>query len=248
MYSRLDVAVTQLSGLSRSAAKELITSGNVRVNGTIVTKPGLQVNPDDTIEYTLPDITFVSRGGYKLLAALEAFNINLHDRVCLDVGASTGGFTDCMLQHGACLVYAIDVGTAQLHPTLRADTRVHSLENTNILDITLHHFSPIPTFATVDVSFVSSTKILPHLTSLNSLEQIIVLVKPQFEVGKSNLSKSGIVRNEKSRIKALDTVIQAGKSAGLHFCDAIESPVSGGDGNIEYLALFSNKSSYSKKD
>jgi len=241
MLRRLDIAIAQLSGLSRPAAKELINNGGVRVNNLVVTKPGLQVGTDDIIEYTLPDITFVSRGGYKLLAALEEFGIDLRDHICLDVGASTGGFTDCMLQRGASLVYAIDVGTAQLHPTLRTDTRIHSLENTNILDINPDYFSPEPTFATVDVSFVSSTKILPHLASLNSLEQIVVLVKPQFEVGKTNLSKSGIVRNEKTRKKAVDSVIRTGVAAGLHFCGSIESPISGGDGNIEYLALFSSK-------
>ena len=244
----MDVAVAELSGLSRAAAKELIIGGDVKVNNAVATKPGLQISESDAIDYTLPDISFVSRGGYKLLFALDTFGIDLHGRVCLDVGASTGGFTDCMLQRGASFVHALDVGTAQLHPNLRTDTRVHSVENTNILDINPNNLSPTPTFATVDISFVSSTKILPHLASMSYIEQIIILVKPQFEVGRGNISKRGIVRNEKTRKKAIDSVVNSAVTAGLRFCGFCESPITGGDGNIEYLAFFSNNANFKRDE
>jgi len=233
--------------MSRSAAKELINAGGARVNGLTVTKPGAQVCESDLLEYDLPSVSYVSRGGHKLQAALDTFGIDLGSRVCLDIGASTGGFTDCMLQNGATLVYALDVGTAQLHPRLREDVRVRSIENTNILSVHPGDLNPLPAFTAIDVSFVSASKILPHAARLleGNGNKIIVLVKPQFECGRANLSKRGIVRNEKVRKAALALVVKAGNAAGLRFRTYIESPIKGGDGNTEYLAFFESFKEFS---
>ena len=236
--NRLDIALAKITGLSRTASQELITSGDVCVNGITTLKPGIQVCPKDRIDYRLPQVSFVSRGGHKLRAALEAFNIDLTGQICLDIGSSTGGFTHCMLTHGAALVYALDVGTAQLHPQLRLDTRVVSMENTNILNIMPHTFCLPPVFAALDVSFVSVTKILPHVATFPELKNIVVLIKPQFECGKAALNKRGIVKDEKSRKQAISAVTAAAVAADLCLVGLQESPLQGGDGNVEYLAHF----------
>ena len=238
MEKRLDITVSRLAGISRAIAKELITEGKVCVNGKTTAKPGALVSANDRIEYNLPETSYVSRGGHKLRSALNTFGITLDGRVCLDVGASTGGFTDCMLQHGAALVYALDVGTAQLHPTLKAHVRVRSIENTNILAVAPNAFAPPPTFAAVDVSFVSATKLLPHIVGITNIQQIVVLVKPQFECGRAQLSKHGIVHSEKAHKQAIANVTAAAESNGLHAVGFCESPIKGGDGNTEYLALY----------
>ena len=240
MTKRLDVELSQLAGISRTTARELITAGCVRVNGVTAAKPGAQLRDTDTVEYDLPRLSYVSRGGHKLHAALDAFGVDLGSRVCLDVGASTGGFTDCMLQRGAALVYALDVGTAQLHPNLRTDERVRSIENTNILAVSPGYFDPTPSFAAIDVSFVSAAKILPHAAQLLGKHdaQIIVLVKPQFECGRAALSKRGVVRDKKAHQAAVEQVAKAGEDARLILRAVTESPIKGGDGNTEYLALF----------
>ena len=237
-HKRLDIVISQLANISRSAAKELIITGKTRVNGVVIVKPGAQISTGDNVEYLLPEISYVSRGGHKLAAALDNFHIDLLGRICLDIGASTGGFTDCMLHRGAVFVHALDVGTAQLHPTLRADTRVRSLENTNILDVPPDGFTPVPSFATIDVSFVSAAKILPHVANLDGIEQIVVLVKPQFECGRAALNKRGIVIDERAHKQAVINITSAGKNAGLRAAGICESPIKGGDGNTEYLALF----------
>ena len=236
--NRLDVKLAQLSDLGRPAAKELIVSGGVRVNGVIITKPGTMIQETDDIDYDLPMISYVSRGGRKLQAALEAFEIDLKGQICLDIGASTGGFTDCMLHHGATLVYALDVGTAQLHPKLRADSRVRSIEKTNVLAIKPDDLDPTPQFAVIDVSFVSASKVLPYASLLLDGTQIVVLIKPQFECGRSSLNKHGVVKDKKTHKKAVELVSEAVKNSGLTLRAVIESPIKGGDGNTEYLALF----------
>ena len=244
MAKRLDTALSQLAGISRTAARELITQGRVLVNGVTVAKPSAQLRDTDILEYDLPEISYVSRGGHKLQAALDAFGVELGGRVCLDVGASTGGFTDCMLRRGAAFVYALDVGTAQLHPSLREDERIRSIENTNILAVPLGYFDPTPSFAAIDVSFVSATKILPHAAQLLGSNQrfhnaqIIVLVKPQFECGRAVLSKRGVVRDKEARQAAVNLVAKTGESAELILRAVVESPIKGGGGNTEYLALF----------
>ena len=240
MHNRLDAAVSLLAGISRAMANELVYSGQVRVNGVTTLKPGIRISESDIVEYHMPKTVFVSRGGYKLQAALEGFRIELSGRICLDVGASTGGFTDCMLYYGAALVHALDVGTAQLHQKLRADERVLFVENTNVLSVIAGSLKPLPDFAALDVSFVSASKVLPHVACLLSenTAQIVVLVKPQFECGRFGRNKRGVVRDNKLREAAVKTVVKSGEEAGLCLCGVIESPIKGGDGNSEYLALF----------
>lgn len=207
----------------------------------------MHISEADTLECTLP--RFVSRGGLKLLSAINECNIRLDNRVCLDVGASTGGFTDCMLQHRAAFVHAVDTGTSQLHESLLQNPRVNKLENTNILNI--HTLSPVPSFAAVDVSFVSVTKILPHICSLLAIEDvaddeaiIAVLVKPQFECGRSALSKRGVVHDKRTQLQAVELVCaQLGQllksRQALH---TAPSPILGGNskhgGNTEFLVVF----------
>ena len=241
---RLDVAVAKRFGISRTYAASLIRQGAVRLNGRLADKPGVDMANEATLECALPTKRYVGRGGHKLEAALAAFNINLDGVVCLDVGASTGGFTHCMLLHGAAFVHAIDVGTSQLAQQLRQDPRVNSLENTNILTIHQTNLKPPPSFATIDVSFVSATKILPHVASLTAPNgKLVILVKPQFECGRAALNRRGIVKDTKDHKRAVDKVIECGQGAGLKFCAKMPSPITGGDGNIEHLLYFENLSS-----
>ena len=230
--------MARLAGLSRSAAQELVREGKVRVNGAAAAKPGMMIRETDRVDYSFEQPRYVSRGGRKLEAALAAFRIDLRGCVCLDVGASTGGFTDCMLQHGARYVYALDVGTAQLHEKLRADVRVKSLENTNVLAVTREIFHERPSFAAMDVSFVSAAKILSGAQVLAGIGRVVVLVKPQFECGRAKLGKRGIVRDSAAHRAAVEGVTKAGESAGLRRRGVIESPIRGGDGNREYLVFF----------
>ncbi|MHB9146067.1 MAG: TlyA family RNA methyltransferase [Symbiobacteriia bacterium] len=247
--ARLDVALVE-AGLfgSRQRAQTAISAGTVRVNGVPGGKPSGRVEAGALLEAEDP-LPYVGRGGRKLEAALDHFGVAVAGRVALDVGASTGGFTDCLLQRGARLVHAVDVGTGQLAPTLRSDPRVRNLENTDIRRLPPGALSPAPDLAVVDVSFISLRLILPHLLPHLALSakapararavhaaDIILLVKPQFEVGPERVGKGGIVRREADRLAAVTAVQQAAASLGLAPAGtAILSPVPGGDGNIEYL-------------
>lgn len=197
---RLDVLVVQRGILfSRERAKENIIAGNIFVDGVMTLKYGKKIDTSSNIEFIGEDIPYVSRGGLKLRKAIESFDIELSDKVCLDIGASTGGFTDCMIAHGACRVYSIDVGTNQLDSRLRCDPRVVSLENTNIRYLCLDSIGELADFASVDVSFISLEKVIPNLINLlKDNANIVALLKPQFEVGVGVVNKKGVVKKAKS--------------------------------------------------
>lgn len=223
---------------TRSRAKAMIEGGMVEVNGKIVDKPSLSVEGELDIRI-LDTLRYVSRGGLKLEAALSAFSVSPKDRVVLDVGASSGGFTDCVLQGGASLVYAIDAGSGQLAASLRADPRVVCRERCNARYMTAADFPQSPTLCVMDVSFISQTLILPAIASiLPDGGELISLIKPQFEAGRAAIGKGGIVREEKDRINAVNRVIECAEAMGMTHLHTILSPIRGGDGNVEYLAHF----------
>ncbi len=236
---RLDVYLTE-KGLcrSRSAAQSLISSGGVVVNGKTAVKNSFEITDTDEVgivELKLPK--YVGRGGIKLERALELWSVDLNGKTCLDIGASTGGFTDCMLQNGAARVFAVDVGTGQLAEKLRADTRVISLENTDIRDFTFDGYDISEAeFIGTDVSFISLKLVLPHIYRLLAEDgQAVALIKPQFEAGRKNLSKKGIVRDEKIRLKCVEEVTDFALQCGFAVTGTAPSPITGGDGNTEYL-------------
>lgn len=234
---RLDVYLTE-KGIcrSRSAAQQLINLGGVAVNGRIVAKNSLEIADSDVVEIEelkLPK--YVGRGGIKLEKALEHWAISVAGKTCLDIGASTGGFTDCMLQNGAARVFAVDVGSDQLHEKLRADERVVSLERTDIRDFEFPSGTAAD-FVGADVSFISLKLILPHIYRLlKSGGTAVVLIKPQFEAGKSALNKKGIVKSESARQKCVLEIKDFAEQCGFGMIGTAESPITGGDGNIEYL-------------
>jgi len=232
---RLDLIVAEKANVSREYAKEIISLGQVYANGKVLTKPGAKIDDDCDITLTAEKMKYAGRGGYKLEAALEAFKISVKGLVCGDIGASTGGFTDCMLQNGVEKVYAIDAGTDQLIQKLRKDSRVVSIENTNV-----RYLFELPEkldFIAIDVSFISVTKIIQNVSSLiKNGGMVVCLIKPQFEVGKGNLNKKGIVTDVKIRDSAVKSVLTAFENSGYGIVGLIESPVVGGGGNIEFLA------------
>ncbi len=239
---RIDVAlVTRNLADSRTKAQRLIEEGAVTVNGVAVHKPSTPVREDDEIhvDRSADICRYVSRGGLKLEAALSAFPVTAKGRICLDIGASTGGFTDCLLQNGAAHVYAVDSGKKQLSERLLSDCRVTSMEEKNARDMTRSDFIQQPTLAVMDVSFVSQTLIFPAIAHiLPTGGALISLIKPQFEVGRSGIGKNGIVKSESLRKNAVRTVCAVAANHGLMSKGLIESPITGGDGNIEYLAYF----------
>ena len=237
---RLDLYLAEQGlAVSRAKAQAMIKDGSVRVNGASVLKASFEVSAADEVSVVPNDVQkYVSRGGLKLEAALKAFSVSPCGLVALDVGASSGGFTDCLLQHGAEYVYAVDSGTGQLHPSLLADERVCSMENTNARYLTAEAFSKPIQFAVMDVSFISQALLFPMLHAvLASGSLLITLIKPQFEVGRAYLGKNGIVKDKKVRQKALESVLQSAEQVGFEVVDRMESPITGGDGNVEYLAL-----------
>ena len=221
---------------SRTEAQSAIRSGRLRVNGEIVIKPSILLDPDAQIEYIKPH-PYVSRGALKLIGALDAFDLSPAGLICLDVGASTGGFTEVLLERGATKVYAVDVGHAQMHPKVRRDERVIQCEGLNARDITRHHVPETPMAVTIDVSFIGLSKALPPALSLaGSGAWLVALVKPQFEVGKFAIGKGGIVKDSSAREAAVKDVAHwIGDQAGWTVQGHMESPIEGGDGNREYL-------------
>ena len=237
MKTRLDQLLVQRElAPTREKAQALIISGQVVVNEQKSDKPGRAVDDASTIR-VLESLPYASRGGLKLAAALDAFSLDLTGRVCLDVGASTGGFTDCMLQRGAARVYAVDVGTNQLDWKLRNDPRVTVREKLNARYLTLPDIGEQVDFVTMDVSFISATMILPQLPALlrPAALGIVVLVKPQFEVGRRQVGKGGIVRDPVLHQQSIDKVSAAAEALGLHPVGAIPSPITGAAGNHEFL-------------
>lgn len=241
--TRLDLLLTE-RGLqeSRQKAQATIMSGLVFVNGQRVDKPGTAVPNDAPIEIRGNTLKYVSRGGLKLEKAMQVFPITLADKICMDVGASTGGFTDCMLQNGAKRVYSVDVGYGQLAWSLRTDDRVVNLERTNFRHITEEQVPEPVDFASVDVSFISLKHIFPNLhLLLRPSGQAVCLIKPQFEAGRDKVGKKGVVREAATHLEVVERVIGMAIENGFSVLGLEFSPVKGPEGNIEYL-LYVEKS------
>ena len=241
MRLRLDkILVDRGLVASRERAQALILAGKVLVNEQKVEKSGAQIEADCTIRLLARDLKYVSRGGLKLERALEHWQIDVSGKTCLDVGASTGGFTDCLLQHGAARVIAIDTGYGQLDFTLRQDQRVRLLEKMNARYTTRESLGESVDFVAMDVSFISATLILPAVIS-SAFDanlhggQIVVLVKPQFEAGREYVGKGGIVRNVDAQMASLEKVRGVLSQLGATQTDSIESPILGAEGNREFL-------------
>ncbi|MCX8094163.1 MAG: TlyA family RNA methyltransferase [Candidatus Goldbacteria bacterium] len=240
---RLDIALVKNNlAPTRSKAIEIIKSGNVLVNEKIVTKPGIKIKNKDKIkiidsEYS--PLKFVSRAGLKLYHALKIFNIDIKNKICLDVGASTGGFTDCLLKNGAKYVVCVDVGTNQIHPSIAKNPKVKVYENTDIRNfVTLEKFD----FICVDVSFISLTKVIPCLTIFaNENCEFVLLIKPQFELLRPIKNSKGIIKNKKYIDSAITRVVSCAQKNKLQLKGIDKSPIKGKDGNIELLAYFIKK-------
>ncbi len=227
---------------SREQAKAAIMAGQVYVNNQKADKAGESVTPDDKIEFRGENLKYVSRGGLKLEKAMELYGFKLNDKICMDVGASTGGFTDCMLQKGATKVYSIDVGYGQLAWKLRQDERVINLERTNVRYITNEQVPDIVDFVSIDVSFISLGLVIPVLVPFLSEEAMMVcLVKPQFEAGKDKVGKHGVVRDPATHIEVLERAVGFAKNAGFGIVGLEFSPIKGPQGNIEYLMVLTRK-------
>ncbi|MDR0992534.1 MAG: TlyA family RNA methyltransferase [Ruminococcus sp.] len=235
---RLDLYLSKSGKVkSREHAKELIASGNVKINGETVIKPAFDVSGEEAIEVT-ETLIFAGRGGLKLEYALEKFGVDVSGLTCLDIGASTGGFTDCLLQRGAKKVYAVDTGTDQLAPKIKNDPRVKALENTDIRNLSAEDFAETIDFVTCDVSFISVTKILSAIAEiLVSGKEGIILIKPQFEQSGRVRQKNGIIKNAKDREAAKNAVLMSFEANGFSVLKTAESYPHGKDGNIEYIAL-----------
>ena len=234
---RLDVALVDGGyAESREKAKALIMAGIVYVNNQKSDKAGNTVKPDDIIEVRGETLKYVSRGGLKLEKAVNVFDFSLKDKICADIGASTGGFTDCMLQNGAKKVFAIDVGYGQLAWKLRTDERVVNLERTNFRYVTKNVIPDDLDFASVDVSFISLSLILPVMrTLLKDNGEAVCLIKPQFEAGKENVGKKGVVRDKNVHIAVIEKIINLIIETNFTLLGIDFSPVKGPEGNIEYL-------------
>lgn len=246
---RLDVYLVE-NGIckSRTAAQDLIKAGGVAINGAVCEKPSAQIAPQDEVALIGAKPRYVGRGGLKLEAALESSpHHNVNGAVCVDIGASTGGFTDCLLQHGAALVFAVDVGTGQLDERLCEDERVVSLEKTDIRDF---DFNALPKeiaarlpqnfagadFVCTDVSFISLRLILPHIYRLlKTNAEAVALIKPQFEAGRAALNKKGVVSDPKIRERTAQQIEQFARECGFDVILRQDSPITGGEGNHEYL-------------
>lgn len=237
---RLDVLLVEKGFFeSREKAKAAVMAGLVLVNGERMEKAGMKVPAGGAITVKGDVHPYVSRGGLKLERAINVFGLQLSDAVMIDIGSSTGGFTDCALQHGASFVYAIDVGTNQLHWSLRTDPRVKVMEKYNFRFITPEHLTgPAPTFAATDVSFISLQLILPPLLPLlQPGSRVVALVKPQFEAGRESVGK-GVVRDPAVHRDVLQTVTAFAERSGYALQGLTYSPITGGEGNIEFLALW----------
>lgn len=241
MKIRLDTLLHQKGYFeSRSKAAAAITEGNIQVDGEVILKPAFPADENAEIVILAGD-AYVSRAYRKLKAALDAFSVNPAGETAVDIGASTGGFTQCLLEHGAKKVYAVDVGTNQLHPSIKNDQRVVNMEATNARTLTKNCFPEEITLAVMDVSFISQSKIYPAVSDiLADGGKLISLIKPQFEVGRENIGKNGIVKDKNGKLieKVKAGLAQTAAQNGLYLQSFTASPITGGDGNKEYLALF----------
>ena len=237
MGERLDIELVS-RGLAetRSKAQNMIKNSAVSVNGLIVTKPAFLADKSDEIRIVGETLKYVGKGGLKLEKAISEFKIDLKGKTCVDFGASTGGFTDCMLQNGAEYVYAVDVGKNQLDKILIDNPKIENIENTNIKDVTKSMFEKNIEFCTVDLSFISLSYAVPVVYDILSDEgEAVMLIKPQFEAGKKSLSKRGIVNDKKVHIKVLENIVTLIENSGFSIINLTHSPIKGRSGNIEYL-------------
>lgn len=237
MKERLDVLLVKRNlAESREKAKAIIMSGNVFVDGQREDKAGTTFSDVVSIEIKGHTLPYVSRGGLKLEKAMKHFDVTVEDKVCTDVGSSTGGFTDCMLQNGAKKVFAIDVGRGQLAWKLRQDERVICMEKTNIRYVTPEDLGELIDFSSIDVSFISLTKVLmPIRNYLRARGQVVALIKPQFEAGREKVGKKGVVREKSTHIEVIEKVKDYAMSIGFAVLNLEFSPIKGPEGNIEYL-------------
>lgn len=247
MKERLDKYLTDLGYFeTKSKAAAAILAGHVKINDEYITKAGFQINPTKEYEIVVKSMPFVSRGGFKLKKALDTFPVKIEGRICLDAGASTGGFTDCLLQNGAKFVYAADVGYGQLDWKIRSDERVKTIERTNLKNCAFEEIysenEPIANLLVSDLSFISLTKVLPNLKNLLSpdFHEMILLIKPQFEAGKEKVEKGGVVRDKKVHQEVIENVINCAKELNYSINDLTFSSIKGPSGNIEYLIWLSS--------
>lgn len=247
MKERLDKILVDLGYFeTKSRASASILAGDVVVNGEIITKSGYQLNPDKEYEFTIKTMPYVSRGGFKLQKALDAFSFSPEGRVCLDAGASTGGFTDCLLLRGAKFVYAVDVGYGQLAWKLRSDKRVKTIEKTNLKickpDDIYSEGEPLADLLVSDMSFISLERVLPNLKTLLSPDshEMICLIKPQFEAGKEYVEKGGVIKDKSVHKMVIENVIRCAVALGYKVCGLTFSSIKGPKGNIEYLIWISS--------
>lgn len=250
MKERLDVLLVNRNlAETREKAKAIIMSGSVFVDGQREDKAGSSFADTVHIEVKGNPLKYVSRGGLKLEKAIESYELSLDGRICMDIGSSTGGFTDCMLQNGASLVYAVDVGTNQLAWKLRQDQRVVSMEKTNIRYLTPDQINHKIDFASIDVSFISLTKVLPAAKELlKDNGEIVSLIKPQFEAGREKVGKKGVVRDIKVHEEVIELLVSFAASIGFD-CLALDySPIKGPEGNIEYLLYMRKNLQFDEND
>lgn len=247
MKERLDKYLTDLGYFeTKSKAAAAILAGHVKINDEYITKAGFQINPTKEYKIVVKSMPFVSRGGFKLKKALDTFPVKIEGRICLDAGASTGGFTDCLLQNGAKFVYAADIGYGQLDWKIRSDERVKTIERTNLKNCAFEEIysenEPIADLLVSDLSFISLTKVLPNLKNLLSpdFHEMILLIKPQFEAGKEKVEKGGVVRDKKVHQEVIENVINCAKELNYSINDLTFSSIKGPSGNIEYLIWLSS--------
>lgn len=245
---RLDKYLTDLGYFdTKSKAASAILAGNVKINDEYITKAGFQINLQKDYDIQVKSMPYVSRGGFKLKKAIDAFNPEIDGRICFDAGASTGGFTDCLLQNGAKFVYAVDVGYGQLDWKIRSDVRVKTIEKTNLKICSVEDIysqdEPFADLLVSDLSFISLTKVLKNLKSLLNPEfhEMICLIKPQFEAGKDNVEKGGVVRDLKVHEQVINDVIQCAIELNYSIKGLTFSSIKGPAGNIEYLVWLSTK-------
>lgn len=245
MKERLDVLLVK-KGLaeSREKAKAIIMSGIVYVDNNKEDKAGQTFNEDALIEVRGNTLRYVSRGGLKLEKAMNCFGVTLEGKIAMDVGASTGGFTDCMLQNGAVKVYSVDVGHGQLAWKLRNDERVVCMEKTNIRYVTPDDVADKIDFASIDVSFISLKKVLPAVYDLlTDVGEVVCLIKPQFEAGREKVGKKGVVREQSVHVEVVDMIVSFAREMGFVTLDLSYSPIKGPEGNIEYLLYITKDTS-----
>jgi 23S rRNA (cytidine1920-2'-O)/16S rRNA (cytidine1409-2'-O)-methyltransferase len=237
---RLDKLLVQLNLVStRVRAEKIIKEDGVKVNGVLITKTGKRFPIDSKIELITAEIPWVSRGALKLIGALEKWTMEISGKIFMDIGASTGGFTEVLLQNGASKVFCVDVGKDQLHPSIKENIKVVNLEKTHVRELTSKLITEPIDGCLIDVSFISLEKILPFIHSfIRPNGTIIVLVKPQFEVGKENIGKGGIVKDKKLYPEVIEKIKRLGALNNLKYIDHCESPILGGDGNQEFLMHF----------